>query len=70
MSWEQIQVCSRSILRHKISMLNMILEPISTALGSKYNKGKVRRQPIDKNKTREQKDTERLQKLSKLGFLS
>ncbi|MGI9554835.1 MAG: hypothetical protein ACR2M6_02570 [Vampirovibrionia bacterium] len=69
MSWEQIKICSRSILRHKISMLNMILEPISNSLGSKYNKGKMKKKPKS-TQTREQKDKERLHKLKKLGFLS
>lgn len=70
LSWDQIKICSRSILRHKISMLNMILEPLSNSLGSKYNKGKVKRKPKDTKLSKEQKDAERLRKLKQLGFLS
>ena len=43
MSWDQIKITSRSILRHKVSMLNMILEPIANSLGTKYNKSKVKK---------------------------
>ena len=69
MSWDQIQICSRSVLRHKVSMLNMVLEPLSNALGSKYNKGKVSRKRATTNMTREQKDADRLRKLQQLGIL-
>ena len=51
-------------------MLNMILEPLSNSLGSKYNKGKVKRKPKDTKLSKEQKDAERLRKLKQLGFLS
>ena len=50
-------------------MLNMVLEPLSNALGSKYNKGKVKNNRAKTTKTREQKDIERLHKLKSLGFL-
>jgi hypothetical protein len=59
-------------MRHKISMLNMILEPVSAALGSKYKKGKVdkqrRNKPVDKM-TKEQKDAILLQKFERLGWV-
>lgn len=50
-------------------MLNMVLEPLSNALGSKYNKGKVSRKRATTNMTREQKDADRLRKLQQLGIL-
>ena len=50
-------------------MLNMILEPIANSLGTKYNKGKVKKPKTKSNMTREQKDQERLRKLKSLGFM-
>ncbi len=35
LSWNQIELSSRCIYRHKVSMLEMVFEPISIACGGK-----------------------------------
>ena len=53
-------------------MLNMVLEPISGALGSKYKKGKVDRQRRNKAKstmTKDQKDAILVQKFKSMGWM-
>lgn len=57
-------------MRHKISMLNMILEPLSNALGSKYNKGKVNKKKSGKKVSPEEKEKLLLHKFKSFGFLS
>ena len=39
---DQIQFVSHSIVSHKVWQLNLVLEPISQALDSGFNKGKVK----------------------------
>ncbi len=41
LSWNQIELSSRCIYRHKVSMLEMVFEPISIALGGKKSKRKI-----------------------------
>ena len=71
MSWDQIEFCARSILRHKAQMATMILEPIMTGLGAK-KKGKNKTQKRNHQKsdriTREEKDQHRLAQLQMMGF--
>lgn len=72
LSWDQIELSSRCIYRHKISMLEMIFEPISVALGGKKSKRKRKssNNSIRKNKnlSAEQKDAVLLGKIRSLGI--
>ena len=72
MTWDQIQICARSVMRHKVGMINMVLEPISKSLGSEYKKGKVKKRSQNKpkrNMTKEQKDAILVNKFKQLGWM-
>jgi hypothetical protein len=59
-------------MRHKVGMLNMILEPLSKSLGSEYKKGKVKNNRTNKQKpkmTKEQKDAILIQQFKQLGWM-
>ena len=71
MSWDQIELSARSILRHKSQLAMMILDPIMIGLGakkkSKGKSGRRGRQKSDKI-TRAEKDQRRLAELQMMGF--
>lgn len=50
MSWAQIHLAAESILLHKTEALNMVLEPVITMLGGKFNKSKVTKRKQNKGK--------------------
>ncbi len=70
LSWNQIELSSRCIYRHKVSMLEMVFEPISIALGGKKSKRKINKNNKSKNKNLnpEQKDAVLLGKIRSLGL--
>ena len=64
MPFEQIHLCARSIMRHKVSMIEMVMEPIAEGFGAKPSKSsKKRRRKNSTPKTKEQKEKELLAKL-------
>jgi len=50
MSWAQIHLSAESILIHKTETLNMVLEPVITILGDKFNKSKITNRKRNKGK--------------------
>ena len=81
MSWDQIHLVSRSIMRHKIEMLNMVLEPIAGSFGSQYKGHKLssgkrrtkgnkhqRNRTFSSKEQRAQKDAAKMNQLRNLGF--
>ena len=71
MSWDQIELSAKSVLRHKAQLAMMVLDPIMIGLGAKKNsKGKSSkrvRQKSDKI-TAEEKDHRRIVQMQMMGF--
>lgn len=61
---DQMALFARCSLQHQIKMMEMIISPMLAASGVDYKPGKVlNKKPA---KTREQKDADRLKKLSRI----
>lgn len=55
MSWEQIAWSAEAVLAHRVWFLGEMLDPVLTALGGKYKRGKVSRHAKKKALTKKQK---------------
>jgi len=63
MSFDQIGLASRAAMRHKLSMIEMVMDPVASAFGAK-KPPKTRKS--NKGVSKEQKKAELLAKLSKV----
>lgn len=78
LSFEHIEISARCIMRHKISMYEMVMEPIAAGLGSKSAKKSLAKKKAEANRqknkdaqkhlTPEQKDQLLMGKLGMMGF--
>ncbi len=78
MSFEHIELCARCIMRHKVSMFEMVMEPIAAGLGSKKARKNIKKKQAEANRLKnqemksklnpDQKDALLLGKLNMLGF--
>jgi len=66
LTWDQIGFASECVLMHKVSMINLVAEPVLGALGSKYKKSRISKDKKDKNE--ESKDAEMMFNISAAGF--
>lgn len=72
----QILLSARCVIKHKVSMIEMVMEPIAASFGSKKAKkslAKKKREAekaknTNKNLSPEQKDALLLSKLNMMGF--
>ena len=78
LSFEHIELSARCIMRHKVKMFEMVMEPIAAGLGSKSAKKSQKKKQAAANRAEERKkqsqlkpevkDAQLMGKLNMLGF--
>lgn len=76
MSFDQIELAARCVQKHKIDMINMVLEPVASAFGAKKSKKQPRKsitsnkkkEPIESKERVEAKEQHKLHQLNLLGI--
>jgi len=69
---DQLSFAAECVVKHKVEMMNMILEPVMAGLGSGYKGGKVQakkaRSRQKKTTTREQRDADLVNRIAAVGL--
>lgn len=71
LSFDQIHLSARCVMRHKMSMINTVFEPIAAAFGDKKAKSKISKKTEKQQKAKmspEQKDAMLLMKAKQMGI--
>jgi Tfp pilus assembly protein PilP len=72
MTFEQIELTARCVHKHKIDMINMVLEPVASAFGAKKSSRKGQKRVSSQKKkprTKEEQEAMEQHKLHQLSLL-